>query len=64
MRSRVPGLRRVSWVSVTVRGRGAVAEVHGIGHRLPRVVRVSMATASSLAAGGTPIVVHRVPAET
>ena len=60
MRNRVPGLRRVSWVSVTVEGNEAVAEVHGIGHRLPRVVRVSLATASSLVADGTPVVVHHV----
>jgi hypothetical protein len=62
VRSRVPGLRRISWVSVTVDRHDAVAEVHGIGHRLPRVVRVSLATASSLVADGTPVVVHRVRA--
>ena len=52
------GMRRVSWVRITVDGRGAHCEVHGVGHRLPSVRRVSLDTALGLAASGVPTVVR------
>ena len=54
----VAGLRRVHWVRIILsRGRDARAEVVGMGHRLPAVRPVSLATATSLAANGVPTVV-------
>lgn len=51
-------MRRVSWVRITVDGHGAHCEVHGVGHRLPAVHRVSLETALALAASGVPTVVR------
>jgi hypothetical protein len=51
-------MRRVSWVRITVDGRGAHCEVLGVGHRLPAVHRVSLDTALALAASGVPTVVR------
>ena len=59
----VAGLRRVSWVSVTPaapgQGAGVVAEAHGIGHRHPAVVRISLRTAQRLQEAGVPLVVRK-----
>ena len=52
------GMRRISWVHVVRNGDDATAEVHGIGHRLPRTIRVPMATASALVAAGVPLVLQ------
>jgi len=57
----VAGLRRVNWVSVTTSASAArrpVAEAHGIGHRFPAVVRISLHTANALRAAGIPVVLH------
>lgn len=53
------GMKRIGWVRIVVDGDDCRAEVHGLAHRLPRTVRVAMATASSLAAEGVPLLVHR-----
>ena len=55
---RFAGLRRVSWVSVTVEQGHATALVHGLGHRTPRTLRISLKAASDLAAVGVPTVVR------
>ena len=52
------GLRRVSWVGITLDGGGAHCRVHGIGHRLPASRPVSLDTALALAAHGVPTVVR------
>jgi hypothetical protein len=54
------GMRRVSWVRITVDERGARCEVHGVGHRLPNTRPVSLDTALALAASGVPTVVRTV----
>lgn len=54
------GMRRISWVRITVDGHGARCEVHGVGHRLPAAHRVSLDTALALAASGVPTVVRSV----
>jgi hypothetical protein len=54
------GMRRVSWVRIVLDDHGAHCEVHGVGHRLPSVRRVSLDTALALAAGGVPTVVRSV----
>lgn len=51
------GMRRVSWVRITLDERGAHCHLHGVGHRLPSVRRVSLDTALTLAASGVPTVV-------
>ena len=63
------GMRRVSWVRITVGDDGATCEVAGVGHRLPRMRRVSLEKALALAAEGVPTVIrsdvhlsHRLPA--
>lgn len=59
------GLRRVSWVRIVLTDGGvARAEVAGLGHRLPVVRSVPLATATSLAASGVPTVVRRCPSPT
>ena len=52
------GLRRVSWVGITLDTDGAHCHVHGIGHRLPATRPVSLDTALALAADGVPTVVR------
>jgi hypothetical protein len=52
------GLRRVSWIRVRRGVGGLRAEAVGMGHRLPAVVPISVGTATRLAAGGVPVVVH------
>ena len=52
------GLRRISWVTVTVEDGHATAVVHGLGHRFPKTVRISLRAALELAADGTPTVVR------
>lgn len=54
------GMRRVSWVRITVDDQGAHCEIHGVGHRLPNTRRVSLDTALALAATGVPTVVRTV----
>ncbi len=55
----VAGLRRVRWLRIVLFGGGdAQAQVVGIGHRLPVVRPVSLATAASLAASGVPTVIR------
>ena len=56
------GMRRVAWVRVVLDGDDCRAEVHGLGHRLPRTRRVPLGLASALAAEGVPLLVHRSPA--
>ena len=51
------GMKRISWVRVVVDAEPAWAEVHGVGHRLPRTIRVPLATATALVADGVPLVV-------
>lgn len=53
------GMRHISWIDITVDEVGVRAQAHGVGHRLPRVIPVSLAAAADLASGGTPLVVHR-----
>lgn len=55
------GMKRVSWVRVVLDGDDCRAEVHGLGHRLPRTLRVPLATASALVGEGVPLLVHRGP---
>ncbi len=52
------GLRRVSWVRITLDDHGAHCRIHGIGHRLPVTRQVSLDTALALAASGVPTVVR------
>lgn len=49
-------MRRVGWVRIAVGDDSTTCEVVGIGHRLPRTCRVSLATALDLAARGVPVV--------
>ncbi len=53
------GMRHISWIDITVDESGVRAHAHGVGHRLPRVIPVSLASATDLAAEGTPLVVRR-----
>lgn len=55
---RFAGLRTVSWVSVMVEHGHARAQVHGLGHRSPKAIRISLKTASDLAAAGVPTVIR------
>ena len=55
------GLRHLSWVRVVLTESGPVCEVAGVGHRLPAVRRVPLATATALAARGVPTVVRGGP---
>jgi hypothetical protein len=55
----VAGLRKVSWVSVTAGASRPVAEAHGIGHRHPAVVRISLRTANALQRAGVPLVLRQ-----
>jgi hypothetical protein len=52
------GMRRVSWVRITLDDQGAHCEVLGVGHRLPSARRVSLDTALALAASGVPTLVR------
>ena len=52
------GMRRVSWVRVTITDDGAECEAFGVGHRLPNVRRISLDSALALAAEGVPTIVH------
>ncbi len=52
------GMRRITWVRVIWGRRDARAEVHGIGHRLPRTVQVPMAIASALVHTGVPLILR------
>ena len=52
------GMRRVSWVRITLDEHGVHCDLLGVGHRLPRVRRVSLDTALALAAQGVPTVVR------
>ncbi len=55
----VPALRQVDEVRLIV-GNGPVrAEVHGIGHRAPARVQVSIGLAARLVEAGAPLRVHR-----
>lgn len=60
------GMKRISWVRIVLDDEDCRAEVHGLGHRLPRTLRVPPATASALVAEGVPLLVgrHGVPAGT
>jgi len=54
------GVQRGEWIRVVVRpGEGPYAELHGIGHRVPRVRRISLAVAARLASSGVPLVVNQ-----
>lgn len=53
------GMRRIDCVRVVLDGERSRAEVDGVMHRLPRTVRVPLATASALAAEGVRLVVER-----
>lgn len=48
------GFRRVESVRFVLTDTGTVAEVTGVGHRLPRTVRVPVHTAQRLVEGGVP----------
>jgi hypothetical protein len=52
-------MKRIGWVQVVHDGDDCRAEVHGLAHRLPRTLPVTMATASTLAAEGVPLLVRR-----
>ncbi len=52
------GMRRVSWVRITLDDDGARCQVLGVGHRLPNARPVSLDTALALAAAGVPTVVR------
>ena len=52
------GLRRVTWVRITLDDEGTRCLVHGIGHRLPVTRPISLDTALALAAAGVPTVVR------
>ncbi len=54
------GMRRVSWVRITLDGDRAHCQLHGVGHRLPVTRPVSLDTALALAASGVPTVVRSV----
>ena len=53
------GLRRVSWVRISLTEAGPVCEVAGIGHRVPTIRRIHLSTAAALAAAGVPTVLRR-----
>ena len=52
------GMRRIEWVRVVVDEEGPHAELSGVAHRLPRIQRIPLALAASLAAEGVPLLVH------
>jgi len=56
------GMRHISWIDIIVDDAGARAQAHGVGHRLPRVIPLSLAAAADLASEGTPLVMRRNPA--
>lgn len=53
------GMKRISWVRIVLDDDSWRAEVHGLGHRLPRTLGVPLATASVLVAEGVPLLVRR-----
>ncbi len=55
------GLRRVTWVRVTVDAAGARCEAVGTGHRCPVVRRIPLSVATKLIAAGVPSVMVRRP---
>ncbi|HEX4905002.1 MAG TPA: hypothetical protein VFU93_06105 [Acidimicrobiales bacterium] len=48
------------WLTIDIDGTTARAVLHTVLHRRPRDLAVSLATATSLAANGTPLVVRRI----
>ena len=54
----MPALRHVGGVRIILEAEGTRAEVFGIGHRHPVVVRVSLAMATRLVAAGAPMTIH------
>jgi hypothetical protein len=52
------GMRRVAWVRITTTAGGPRAEAVGLVHRIPRVVRISMAAAADLVAAGVPYTIR------
>lgn len=52
------GMRRVSWVRITLDDHGAHCQVVGVGHRLPNARPTSLETALALAATGVPTIVR------
>ena len=50
------GMRQVSWVRVRSTGEGMAAEAVGVGHRLPRTTRITLAQAARLASQGVRVV--------
>jgi hypothetical protein len=57
----VPALRRIDEVRLIVGDGPLRAEVHGIGHRFPARVRVSVSLAARLVAAGAPLKVEVDP---
>ncbi|HSL59803.1 MAG TPA: hypothetical protein VK866_18285 [Acidimicrobiales bacterium] len=53
------GLRRIDWVRVDLTGDQPRADAHGVRHRLPRSVAISIEDALRLARAGVPLVVRR-----
>jgi hypothetical protein len=54
------GVQRGGWIRVVVRpGEAPYAELHEIGHRIPRVRRISVSVAARLASSGVPLVVNQ-----
>ena len=58
------GMPHISWVRVVVDGASARAEVHGIGHRLPRTAAVPLSAAAGLAARGVPLLISHIDDQT
>ena len=51
-------MRRVDWIRIVCDGGGCTCQMYGIGHRLPVVKSVPLATALNLAAEGVPVLIR------
>ena len=57
-------MQRGGWIRVVVRpGEAPYAELHGIGHRVPRVRRIPVSVAARLGGSGVPLVVNQQTSE-
>jgi hypothetical protein len=52
------GMRRISWVRITLDEQGIHCDLLGVGHRRPMVRQISLDTALTLASRGVPTVVR------
>ena len=52
------GMRHISWVHVTYDDHTVRATAHGLGHRLPATVPITLSQAAALGRNGVPLLVH------